>query len=410
MNFVHLTRIVFLLLITSCRLYADPFVYVANIGGSVSVIDMATNMVVATIPAAGGPRGVAITPDGKFAYVTNGSNAIYVIDTATNTIVGTITAGSGVAGIAITPDGTAAYVTNSSNATVSVISIETNMVVATVSVGSSPFDVSITPNGQFAYVSNLGAASVSVINTATHAVVATIPMSGGGSPRGSASTPDSQFVYVAASGTVQVISTASNTVITTIPSGGATFFDVAITPNGQFAYAVNRGGDNVLVIATSTNTFVDTIPIPAGPFGSAPSNIAISSDGQSAYVTDTELTGGFAHEIDLATNTVVATIAVGSNAFGIAITPVSSPNNLKGKQKNNIFAFESELFNHLTWTASSTPNVVSYNIYRDGVRIDSVASTEFDDHNRKPGQSYLYAVTAVLANGGESSPRTVVVP
>ena len=39
--------------------------------GTVSVIDSATNTVVATIPVGGGPIAVAISADGTRAYVTN---------------------------------------------------------------------------------------------------------------------------------------------------------------------------------------------------------------------------------------------------------------------------------------------------------------------------------------------------
>ena len=48
------------------------------------------------------------------AYVTNdsGSNSVSVIDTATNTVVATIAVGQFPFGVAITPDGTRAYVTN----------------------------------------------------------------------------------------------------------------------------------------------------------------------------------------------------------------------------------------------------------------------------------------------------------
>ena len=47
-------------------------VYVAN-GGSanVSVIDTATNTVLATVPVGTNPRSIAVTPDGKRAYVTS---------------------------------------------------------------------------------------------------------------------------------------------------------------------------------------------------------------------------------------------------------------------------------------------------------------------------------------------------
>src|SRR4029077_8815160 len=83
-------------------------------GPTVSVIDTATNSVVATIPVGIDPVGVAITPDGTRAYVTNLFNSVSVIDTVTNTVVATIPLGTNQNPdwVAITPDGTRAYVTN----------------------------------------------------------------------------------------------------------------------------------------------------------------------------------------------------------------------------------------------------------------------------------------------------------
>jgi YVTN family beta-propeller protein len=49
----------------------------------VSVIDTASNQVVATIPVGQRPWNMALTPDGKKLYVANGrSNSVSVIDTA----------------------------------------------------------------------------------------------------------------------------------------------------------------------------------------------------------------------------------------------------------------------------------------------------------------------------------------
>ena len=83
------------------------------------------------------------------AYVTNGGdNTVSVIDTATNTVVATIPVGQFPFGVAITPDGTRAYVPNAGDNTVSVINTATNTVVATVPVGGGPFGVAITPAPQ----------------------------------------------------------------------------------------------------------------------------------------------------------------------------------------------------------------------------------------------------------------------
>lgn len=51
--------------------FAQTRAYVANdFDNTVSVIDIATNTVVATVPVGGAPLALAITPDGAFAYVT----------------------------------------------------------------------------------------------------------------------------------------------------------------------------------------------------------------------------------------------------------------------------------------------------------------------------------------------------
>jgi YVTN family beta-propeller protein len=101
-------------------LWAAPFAYVANSGSNtVSVIDTATNMIVATIPVGGTPRYVAITPDGAFAYVTSLSSTVSVIATATKTVIATIPVVGAPYHVAITPDGAFAYVTNSTTSNVS---------------------------------------------------------------------------------------------------------------------------------------------------------------------------------------------------------------------------------------------------------------------------------------------------
>src|SRR5215469_16917540 len=77
---------------------AKPFAYVTNSGsGTVSVIDTATNTVVATVPVGSDPNGVAITPDGTRTYVTGSPTS--VIDTSTNTVVATVPVGGNPSGV-----------------------------------------------------------------------------------------------------------------------------------------------------------------------------------------------------------------------------------------------------------------------------------------------------------------------
>ena len=157
----HLSIVLFLLLsmgvgLGTATAQAQTRAYVTNyVDNTVSVIDTATNTVVATVPVGVQPFGVAITPDGTRAYVADanclpfcGSGRLSVIDTASNTVVATIPVGVGSSGVATTPDGTRVYVTNQISNTVSVIDSATNTVVATVPVGVDPLGVAITPAPQ----------------------------------------------------------------------------------------------------------------------------------------------------------------------------------------------------------------------------------------------------------------------
>lgn len=124
---------------------ARQVAYVTNLNGNtVSVIDVAGNTTIATIPVGLGPTGVAASPGGTRAYVTNRSDDnVSVIDTATNTVIATIPAGASPTGVAVTLGGTRAYVANFNSGTVSVINTATDTVEATLGAGVNPDYVAI---------------------------------------------------------------------------------------------------------------------------------------------------------------------------------------------------------------------------------------------------------------------------
>jgi hypothetical protein len=87
------------------------------------------------------------------------------------------------------------------------------------------------------------------------------------------------------------------------------------------------------------------------------------------------------------------------------------PSNLNGGQEKNDFGLLYELYNELTWAPSPSLEVIGYFVYRDGKKIATVdASTHsYQDHNRKKGVSYMYAITAFNSSGGESSSATTII-
>jgi YVTN family beta-propeller protein len=283
---------------------AGPFLYVPNeYDNTVSVIDISTNSIVATIPVAGNfADTAAIRPDGAFVYVASESGVVSVIDTASNTMVGTIAVGSQPYVVAFSPDGTLAYVTNHSSANISVIDTATHSVVATIAVGSGPYGVAFSPDGSRAYVSNQNSGTVSVIDAASNSVTATINV--GNWPVMLAVSPDGTHVYVNnwINGTTSVIDPATNSVVTTITVGSGPY-GIVFSPDGSHAYVANDGG-TVSVIQTATNSVIASIDV--GPAV----GIVISPDGAHLYVTH-YTSSDTVSVIDTATYSIVGTINVG---------------------------------------------------------------------------------------------------
>src|SRR5207302_8922389 len=71
---------------------AAPFAYIPNASGNdVSVIDTATNAIVATVGVGDRPYGAAVSPDGSRVYVANyAGQSVSVIDAATNAVTATV--------------------------------------------------------------------------------------------------------------------------------------------------------------------------------------------------------------------------------------------------------------------------------------------------------------------------------
>lgn len=73
-------------------------------------------------------------------------------------------------------------------------------------------------------------------------------------------------------------------------------------------------GTIVTVIDTTTNTVTATIPV-----GTIPHGIAVTPNGSFAYVAN--VASNAVSVIDTTNNTVTATVPVGNNPFEVAITP-----------------------------------------------------------------------------------------
>jgi YVTN family beta-propeller protein len=164
-------------------------IYTAN-GNSndVSVLDTASNAVIATIPIGGSCtqsciHGVKVNAAGDRLYIGGGSvtypeslSAVHVIDLTTNTVIASIDVGLGANDLEVTPDGTRVYVGSHWVNTVTVIDTATNTVLTTIPGGYRQMGMAMQPAGNRIYSSNHWGGSISVIDMATNVEITQIPV------------------------------------------------------------------------------------------------------------------------------------------------------------------------------------------------------------------------------------------
>lgn len=156
------------------------------------------------------------------------------------------------------------------------------------------------------------------VSASSYRTVATIPV--GDTPNDIAITPDGKFAYVAnQGGNVTVLNLMTNTVVTTINDASFSApYTATMNPAGTKVYITNVHGTVVTIISVATNTVIDTIT-----GFQAPSGMVIMPNGITAYVTNfgVDSDGTSVSVVNLNSNTVTGTIYVGLAPAALAITP-----------------------------------------------------------------------------------------
>jgi VCBS repeat-containing protein len=203
------------------------------------------------------PRQAFIGPDYARAYVFENSvvnqawlATVSVIDIASNVVTQTIPFNMAVQGMGISPDGAHTFLVNNTS-DVLAVDLDTGTVIATISTPNYPYDFAFSPDSSRAYVrTNSG---IVAIDTATNDIVATISSP---NPFNLVVSPDGARVYGASNDGLLVFDTASNTLATIIPTGAVG--RVALSSDGSRAYGM--GDASVVVVDTATDTIIRTIP------------------------------------------------------------------------------------------------------------------------------------------------------
>src|SRR5437870_11910405 len=234
-------------------------VFVSNErSGDVSVIDGATDDVVATFKVGKRPRGIRATPDGTRVFVTL----------------------SGSPRMAPGVDENRAPADKSADG-LGVIDPMARKLIDRWHVGSDPEQFAISKDGKFAFIANEDDASASIVDLNSGQSRGKIKVSE--EPEGVGVNPSNGEVYVTCEekGEVFAIDPDQQRVIAKIDTGGRPR-SVAFLPDGSRAYVACENGGYVAVIDAKAHKSLSKIQLPTG---SLPMGTAVSKDGKELYVS-----------------------------------------------------------------------------------------------------------------------------
>jgi YVTN family beta-propeller protein len=180
-------------------------------------------------------------------------------------------------------------------------------------VGANPIAAAGTAAPK-AYVGLFGDNAITVIDTAKNQITKTIPIPTG--PHGLVITPDGKWVYASSDGdsVVSVVSTTTDEVTTSIDVG-TTPHGLAITPDGSQVLVAGFGTDQVEAIDTSSNQVVWQVPVPQ------PHNLAITSDGQTAYAASQKAGAQALAVIDIPSGTETGSVSLDHTPRALNVGP-----------------------------------------------------------------------------------------
>jgi YVTN family beta-propeller protein len=149
----------------------------------------------ASSPPKRSSSAIAITADGGTLLVVNpDSNSLTLVDTASNDVVAELAVGTDPRTVAVDDQGQRAYVANRGSDSVSVVDLKARAVLAEVSVGHRPYGVVVDPAGDRVYLAEQGANRVRILDTSEFATRALLPI--GERPSGLALSQDGATLYV----------------------------------------------------------------------------------------------------------------------------------------------------------------------------------------------------------------------
>ena len=313
---------------------ARELVYVTNEGsGALTVLDAATDSVIGTIAVGTRPRGVRVSDDGSRVYVAlSGSprcpppmpdeecerlgadktkDGIGEVDAATRRLVRVLPGGSDPETFDLSRDGRRIFVSNEDVDSASFVDVESGTIIRTVPVGREPEGVRLHPDGRTVWVTGETDHDVTVLNTDTGSELARVPV--GRRPRDLVFSADGALAYVSGEvdGTVTVVNARTYEPVRTIRlPDGAKPMGLALAEDDTRLWVANGRARTVSLIDLATDSILASIDAGVRPWG-----IALTSDGAKLYTANGP--SGDVSVIDTEQMTVVRRIPTGELPWGV---------------------------------------------------------------------------------------------
>lgn len=301
---------------------------------TVSLIDLDSGAVVATLPTGDGPHEIGISADGRFALVTNygtreqGGNSLTLIDIPAGRVVKTIDLGDyrrphGVEWL----DDESVVVTVEANKALIVVDVARDKV--TQSIGTDQevsHMVALDPDRGRAYTANIGSGSVSVLDLGKGALETNVATGDGA--EGIAVSASGEHIWVTnrAADTITILDADSLAPAGEIASEGFPIRATA-TPKGQVLVTRARAGDLAIYDAETFEEIrvvafdLESMDVEERLFGdrfgnsSVPIGVIVDAVGEYAWVAHAN--ADVITEIDLATGDIVRMLRAGREPDGM---------------------------------------------------------------------------------------------
>ncbi len=207
---------------------------------SMTIVDVRTQKATGTVRLSGEGFNLLTHPTAARVYVTTGSGTLHVIDVRSQDVLARLSVGSAANGLAFDAPAGLLYVSSRDAGRVTALQTATNMIMRTYTVDAMPQRIAVSPDGRTLYVAT-ESTGLNVLDLESGVRDSVSGVKAGAV--GLALSPDGAHVYVVSptAGTVQIVDAATRTVISTL-RGYARPRNVTFTLGGAAALVTGEGG------------------------------------------------------------------------------------------------------------------------------------------------------------------------